>query len=330
MKKIMMSVEDVGNLITEGKSLAIAGDENLLKKLPKGNWIGGTIPYFIAEDGGVFTKEFVYVTELATDNIETTVKVYDENSIKNVYKDAYANGYSIIIIPATSETHLTFALKAPSYENFATTPLIGWISGVDLSDLGKISPKVIDGTNGKLYENAAVVLHVKLPENKFASIDIINIFRQDPTGDKIEFFEDSFSAKDVLINGEKTNFAEYIAKNNIDIKLPLVADFNGAMVNISFQAIDEENQQVNFYAPVFKGIEYRLATNMPNYVESFISEIPQNVQEPVFSCNCILNYLYSELEGKKTANFTGPITFGEIAYQLLNQTMVYLEVKSHD
>jgi hypothetical protein len=44
-----------------------------------------------------------------------------------------------------------------------------------------------------------------------------------------------------------------------------------------------------------------------------------------FSCNCILNYIYGNLEGKKLAGTAGPITFGEIAYQLLNQTMVYLE-----
>ena len=47
----------------------------------------------------------------------------------------------------------------------------------------------------------------------------------------------------------------------------------------------------------------------------------------VFSCNCILNYLYSELEGKKTGSFVGPITFGEVAYQLLNQTLVYLKIE---
>ena len=47
----------------------------------------------------------------------------------------------------------------------------------------------------------------------------------------------------------------------------------------------------------------------------------------VFSCNCVLNYLFSNLENKKTGAFVGPVTFGEIAYQLLNQTLVYLEVK---
>jgi hypothetical protein len=32
------------------------------------------------------------------------------------------------------------------------------------------------------------------------------------------------------------------------------------------------------------------------------------------------------LEGKKVGAITGPTTFGEVAYQLLNQTMVYLKI----
>jgi hypothetical protein len=32
------------------------------------------------------------------------------------------------------------------------------------------------------------------------------------------------------------------------------------------------------------------------------------------------------LDGKKTGEITGPVTFGEVAYQLFNQTMVYLTV----
>ncbi len=39
----------------------------------------------------------------------------------------------------------------------------------------------------------------------------------------------------------------------------------------------------------------------------------------------MLNYVYGKLEGRHTGKLTGPITFGEIAYQLLNQTLVYLE-----
>ncbi|HXZ96426.1 MAG TPA: hypothetical protein VEG37_05180 [Burkholderiales bacterium] len=44
-----------------------------------------------------------------------------------------------------------------------------------------------------------------------------------------------------------------------------------------------------------------------------------------FARNCALNFLYGKLEGAQ-AGLPGPCTFGEIAYQLLNQTMVYLVV----
>jgi hypothetical protein len=46
----------------------------------------------------------------------------------------------------------------------------------------------------------------------------------------------------------------------------------------------------------------------------------------VFSCNCVLNYLHGQLEGRHTGALLGPMTFGEIAYQLLNQTLVHVSV----
>jgi hypothetical protein len=63
-----------------------------------------------------------------------------------------------------------------------------------------------------------------------------------------------------------------------------------------------------------------------DYVKSFAASMPAGSVNTAFSCNCILNYLYADLEGKKTGSITGPITFGEIAYQLLNQTLTYLEI----
>jgi hypothetical protein len=50
-------------------------------------------------------------------------------------------------------------------------------------------------------------------------------------------------------------------------------------------------------------------------------------KKSVFSCNCILNFLYGGFEGKRINNFNGPITFGEIAYQLINQTLVYVLIE---
>jgi hypothetical protein len=132
-----------------------------------------------------------------------------------------------------------------------------------------------------------------------------------------------------MVNGVKENFADYITRNNLDTKLPLVADYYGALINISFQSV-EPGSEVKFYAPVFTGIRYKHAKAVSDYAKSFDEQLRKSGvegQNVAFSCNCILNYLYSGLEGNKTDPFVGPATFGEIAYQLLNQTLVYLQIQ---
>ena len=39
---MFITFEETSKLITDGKILHIAGTEDLLKKLPKGKWIGGS------------------------------------------------------------------------------------------------------------------------------------------------------------------------------------------------------------------------------------------------------------------------------------------------
>jgi hypothetical protein len=325
--RVMYGKDEVSARIRSGARLLLAGDEQLLSALPAGEWIGGTIPYFMAEQGGECNREKVYVTELP-DYVEAAeIKVYDAETLANVYTDAPDNGFSFIIIPATSNTHLTFALKAPEYENFAMRPLVGWISGVYLDDLGNIAPKVFDGSRARMLQDNAVVMHVTLSAGKVADLGIINIF-EPGDGDVIEFLEDGFSASEVMINVEKKLFSDYIKEKDLDVKLPLVADYYGAKINTSFQAVDHDNRKVDFYAPVFAGKEYRHAGPVGDYVSSFKSQMPRETGHMLFTCNCILNYLFSELEGRQTGGITGPITFGEIAYQLLNQTLVYVTV--HD
>jgi len=324
MKPVMYEKNAVATMISAGKSLLLAGDEKSLASLPPGRWIAGTIPYFMGEEGGVFTRDRIYVTELPGYVLKTEIRIYDENNIHQVYNDAPRHGFSVIIIPASSPTHFTFALKAPGFPGFATRPLIGWIAGVALEQ--EIEPKVFDGMQSMALANGAVVLHVELPANKLAEIDIVNIFEQGE-GDTISFPSDGFSATRALINGQAKNFADYLLKNAIDTKLPLVADLHGAMINTSFKSIDFAKGQVNFYAPVFAGFRYKIAKPVGDYVSHFLAEVPEGVGDNLFfACNCILNYLYAGLEGRKTAHFTGPITFGEIAYQLLNQTMAYLTI----
>ncbi len=332
MQQHILDIAAAKDLIAQGKTLLLAGDETALRQLPKGKWIGGTIPYFIThEAGGMESREKIFATDVTAVVAGMSIGQYDAESLRKVYLEGPDNGFSFIIIPALSQAHLGFALNAPNYENFGVSPLIGWISGVHLEDLGKVTPKVFNGLTGEALEEGALVLRAVLPPGKAAEVGIVNLFEQG-AGDELSFEADGFSAKDVLVNGVKQNFAAYVTAKGLDIKLPLVADYYGALVNISFQAVDEAAGEVKFYAPVFKGIQYKHAKPVANYEHDFkhLLEESCTVSEDriVFSCNCILNYLYSDLAGKKTPPFAGPITFGEIAYQLLNQTLVYLEVHS--
>jgi hypothetical protein len=102
------------------------------------------------------------------------------------------------------------------------------------------------------------------------------------------------------------------------------------MINVSFNKICKEERKISLYAPVFHGVEYKIASPLNNFSDEFNAELAKTQIEPLFSCNCILNYLHANLEGKKTGNITGPITFGEIAYILLNQTMVYLTIEKKE
>ena len=319
----VMTFEDTAGQIDAGKLLHIAGTESLLRMLPKGNWIGGSTEYFMGEGGGEVSGEMLVVTEFPYKDF--SIKSYGADEIANVACDAYENGFSILIVPFDSIVHTVYAENAASFESIFMRNITGWISGFNLSVPGGQTPVSVNGLTTEAFTDKAVAMHLNVPEDKTVRIETINIFAQDENSPVIEFAEEGFSAERCYIDGRETVFADYIAQNGIDIKLPLVGDYSGNGVNTSFKSI--EDGIVNFYAPVFSGIKYRIAKNMPDYAAAFQSHISKiSGADAVFSCNCILNFLYGELEGKKIGEFTGPVTFGEIAYQLINQTLVYVTV----
>ena len=320
----MFAVDKVIEFINQGKLMSLSGDEKALKQLPKGNWIAGTIPYFMDDDVGKFDQDKIFVNFLDNNIIDFEIKTYDENSIDQIISDSYNNGYTLLIIPAFQKIHHDFALKAENMEGLYNNPVVGWISGVDLNSYD--IPKTFNGKSGQKYEDKAVAIHAKLPDNYFAQVEIVNIFERDENSPSIEFFFDSFDVLNCIIDGKEANLAEYIHQNNIDTKLPLIADYSGASINVSIKEVDIENGLVSFYAPVFESKVYKFAKPIQNYLKRFESKtLDYNVNNE-FSCNCILNYLYGGFEGQKINNIKGPITFGEIAYQLLNQTLVTLTV----
>ena len=319
---MLINLDDTVKLINDGKVLHIAGDDSLLQKLPAGKWIGGTTPYFIGEEGGAFSKDLLFVNEIGFAE-DTDIRVYGKYNIFQQVEDGFDNGLTLLIMPYGSEVAAKYAKEAPDVDELLMHPTIGWISGFDLEAGGEA--KVYNGTDKTGYTDRAVALFIKLPEGKSAMINMINIFEDDKTDPAITFDDNELEITECSVNGQKVNFAEYIKKKGIDSRMPLVADYNGSYFNVSIKGI--EDNKVSFYAPVFKNIEYRFAVGVTDYAKEFEKRIGEaGAKAPVFSCNCILNYQYGDLQGKKIPPYAGPVTFGEVAYQLLNQTLVYCEI----
>ncbi len=322
----MLDVDSLCTKIRNGEYLSIAGDQSVLSQLPSGNWIAGTIPYFMSEQGGKVSKEelFVHTIEGVSSANPPRLTLYDKDSINRIAKDAPPNGFTLVIMPANSKVHMAYAEHAPDFPNMFFTPIAGWVSGFHLDDAGA-SAKVVFGPGGAmLLDQQAVAIHVPLPDNQSANISIINLF-EEVDGPVIQFSETGFSADQCTIDGQPASFSEFLTANNIDTRLPLVADYSGINVNVSVKATGNNN--VSFYAPVFEGVKYQFAKPVGEYVAEFDKQMQTNRSNSIaFSCNCILNFLYSELEGKQTSTMLGPVTFGEIAYQLLNQTLVYIDL----
>ena len=116
-------------------------------------------------------------------------------------------------------------------------------------------------------------------------------------------------------------FADYIKKNEIDMTLPLVSTDEEYKTNVSFKKIN--GSVVELYAPVFDYYQYRIALPIKDYYRAFADRISKkDFSTSLFVCNCILNYQYADLKDKEIDAISGPITFGEIANHLQNQTFV--------
>jgi hypothetical protein len=143
----------------------------------------------------------------------------------------------------------------------------------------KTAPKVFCGGPQPLGD-AAAVMRMKLSADRLAQIKIINLF-QPGNGDTICFPASGFSAKAAIVNGKECNFAEYLQSIKADVRLPLVANYCGATVNVSLKSINAPNGRVEFFAPVNSGVEYNLASPIEDYVSHFENRLktvsPDNV-----------------------------------------------------
>ena len=321
----LMDIEAAAALVKEGRRLAIGGAEALLRRLPEGSWIGGTIPYFMTRDGGCSTRGKVFVDELP-DLEDVRLATYGADELDRLGSEAFEHGFTLIAVPAFSRVFKAFAMQAPTLTRPADSPLVGWVPGTHFDEAGFVSPKAFAGSGEAGSSDRLVALHARLPEGLRAVVETINLF-QPGIGSTLRFPRDGFAQSEVEVDGESREFRAWLEARGVDRRLPLLTTVDGERINSSFQELPPPGEPVRLHAPVFTGRDYRIAGRIGDYLEEFEAfEMPGD-RRIIFCCNCVFNYLYAELEGVKVP-LTGVITFGEIAGVLHNQTLAYLALTS--
>lgn len=318
----LLPVDAVANMIRAGACLSLAGRKAALDKLPAGQWIAGTSPYFMTAEGGrIVSEDEVFVTDLGAIGA-VSIATYGPQDLAAISGEAPDHGIALAVIPAGSACHASFAKNAATYPMAFMRPTVGWIAGYDLAEPGA-GALVYDGRTGEAHADRAAVAHIAFADDADPAIEIVNIFAPDG-GATLRFEDAGFNPKWCTVDGERRLFADYVTERGLaGGELPLVGDFAGAHLNASIKKVDAGAGTVDLYAPVFPGVDYAFAAPVDDYAGEFRKALADRPFEgAVWSCNCILNFLFGKLEGVSIGGVAGPVTFGEIAYQLLNQTMV--------
>jgi hypothetical protein len=95
LQQRLVSPEQAAETIKNGVLLAIAADETVRATRPSVNWIGGTIAYLMGQDGGITTRNQVFVTPLPSyPGLKPAITIYDAASLSQLCAQAPANAVS--------------------------------------------------------------------------------------------------------------------------------------------------------------------------------------------------------------------------------------------
>jgi hypothetical protein len=333
----LCSLAAAARMIGNGRILLLAGTENDLSTLPEGCWIGGTADHFATPSGGVAAAGQIFYTDFTDIADAASWRSFDAGDIHEIALDYPENGFAILILPGFSQLLGRVAGRIMEFDGLYNMPLMGWVSAVSLEGLPHIlppvSPKTFAGGPQAADERAAV-LYVSLPAQYFAQLHIANLFAPG-TGPKIRFLQPGqFSNGDCLIDGVRSNLAQYIAEHGIDRRLPLVADHEGALLNVAIVLADPATGRVMFLSPVSPALTYRFAEEILDYKAEFARAAAEiDLDQAAHACICALHYYYAgltqlpKIKGAQTGPaITAPVTFGQIAYTVLNQTLACLTI----
>ncbi|GHV10801.1 hypothetical protein AGMMS49938_00420 [Fibrobacterales bacterium] len=331
----LIDTSEATELIRSGGSFSFIGDERALAKLPKGNWVGGTTCYFTIDGKSVEERDKVFVIDYPAVAKLEKISLYKGETVSNVTNDAPENGFTILFMPAGSGASLHYSQFAPTYPGLFLKPIAGWITGMYLPDWNPASthkdklPKTFNGLTGESDTDSAIAMHFSLPQGKFAIVKTINPFVARKDSPVIRFEgNNSLIVRDAFVDGKKVNLPKYILENKVDFRFPIQANYSGTLINVSLPP-EIQGEEMLLHQAVFSDMDYRFTEVAPEFKDSQKS-CANNVIDPkkfIAGCSCILNHLSFNTNGGALCGIDGPLTFGEICYQIVGNTSVYLEME---
>lgn len=326
MKNQLYSKAEVIEFIKQGRVMHLCGSEEMLKDLPKGKWIAGMTPYFM-DSVGKICKNKIYVDDFSYIAEDVKIVAMDEDDIHNVAKNnTFGNGFIMMILPLESPVYYTFSNHSLEYEDIYNNPVVGYVSSCLLDEYGKVKPKVAIGTDPVLTSDKAAVMYVKVSDRLRVRAEIMNFDTIDESTPSLKFPKTSFVQSDCLIDGKPGNIAEYLwsVKKKLGHYPQLITSQNGALVNRDIKSVDLEKGVASFFSPAYENDLYYLVKPNSNYLRAFNDAL--KTKSDVIACfSCTSYFLLGDFE-YRSINYNGVYTFGEIGYQLLNKTIVTLEI----
>jgi hypothetical protein len=321
------TVDAVAARIRRGESLLLSGDPQLLAKLPNGNWLAGSIPYFHDAQGMRESREVIGVDTLPREATGMRIEVLSATEVASVAQRAQPGEYVYVIAPAFSEAVNAFVAQEHEIPGLLNQPVVGWVSGVALSEIGATKPVVVDGRTGTIHDNALVCAYIALPRFVRPVAKIVNVFTPGD-GPTIEVENDGTTHTYVIADGKRRLFADILKETHHDVRFPLVTNSVGARFNVSFQSVEESTGEVKMFLPLIPGIEYRLAKPLTDYRQALVDTIArEQPADPAHTSFCVLHYAHGSLANHHIGNFHAALAFGEIAYIMHNQTVVFLSIE---
>lgn len=326
MKNKLYTRDEVVEFIKQGRVMHLAGSEKMLSGLPKGKWIGGMTPYFMDTVGKICDNK-IYVEDFSMIAEDVKIETLDENNIQDIAKNnSFSNGFIFVILPLESKVYYAFSNKSLEFENIYDNPVVGYVSSCLFEDYGKVQPKVATGNDGNLYDNKAAVMYVKVNDRLRVRAEIMNFDTIDYDTPALKFPKTSFNQSDCLIGGKPGNIANYLeeVKAKIGHYPQLITSQNGALVNRDIKCVDVNKGIASFFSPAYENDEYYIVKPNANYLRAFNDNLGKKTD--VIACfSCTSYFLLGDFEYQHI-DYNGVYTFGEIGYQLLNKTIVTLEV----